>query len=190
MSPLTPTTRARYQLIGIASGLVIATALLAGCTTTPRPAAAGIPDAQIGQSQDCPGEFLQYLAKERTINAQDATVEELPTDTATSELGFTLPDTPLCAATTQGQRTLPSGATEPAEHTLLIPGAHKTQIDGAAREAGYTDGAGWTLLTDTTVLRITEKTGTQIGIPDTTTYTLLTTTNSPELAKLKIKPSQ
>lgn len=163
--------------------------LVAGCTAL-NTTSTGVAEVQVGESVDCPGEFLEYLAKERTLAGLTATVEEDHEGRTDPELEFALHTQPICVVVVQGNRALPSGNTEPAEYVHLIPGTHADNIAAAAHENEYIDAAGGLLVRDEVMISLLEKDAEQLGIPGEDQYTLLTASTSAELARLRTHPSQ
>ncbi len=155
--------------------------LLSGCTTDPPVQPPG--SATVGEATSCPGEFLHSLANQRTAAGAGVEVTE---DAEAVEFDEFDDDGLACIAKLTGNRTLPSGAPEPAEFVALFEGDRAESITTQVEDLGFSPSERGIWRRDGELLSIRTEAAPRLGIEGDATFTLVSVMDSEELADIRV----
>lgn len=175
-------TRARVVgTLGLALVGVGAVVTLAGCTpegaiTEP------VGQYDVGKSKNCPGEFLQSLANSRIESGLNVEVAET---NETEQFKDVVSTAPICTASMESNRRLPSGQVEPIEYVALYEGELTEDITAHAQESGFEFTTETNLRRDARMVNFRIEPAMQLGIEGEGTYTVVHQIESEEIAALR-----
>lgn len=155
--------------------------LLTGCTPDAPVQPPG--SASVGEATSCPGEFLHSLANQRTAAGAGVEVTE---DASAVEFDEFDDEGLACIAKLTGNRTLPSGAPEPAEFVALYEGDRAESITAQVEGAGFSPSDRGIWRRDGELLNIRTEAAPRLGIEGDATFTLVSVMDSEELADIRV----